>query len=328
LLASQGGLLYGHVVTGVSLHLEGRYRHQSVQAKSFTALQGHWLDRSPMTLNFEIANEYLKQHVAWKGTALVTLRPIAVSARQGVFADQVDALYYEACFEPGRNSDPLSCDVLDVSKLSGLWERRRPLLIDTLGERVAHWIDLSVSDVSSAAIDEYICHEIGHHLGHDIRTKWSGSYFRVNGQLAWPLVFMEELRADLLGLAAAADLLPADRAVAVFAYQLGHRFGLAAEAAITGSPCGALPYLLLSALRDIGLLVANCQTTQLELSAIVAGGLDSLRALGNHALAFIDRSQSADRLDEAIAAATYFGNRINDDELMNIYCIMTTAQVR
>jgi hypothetical protein len=300
--------------------LRGLYRVQSYRESTPSSLFGRWIDPLPGLTPAKL-NAALTEHPAWLGTALVRLRPAHVLHRTGAFRDHADALYYRAFFTPERGSMPLEVDVLDVTKLTAHWNARADSLRALFDEGQFDGLAHAVGDVRRTAVNEYLCHEAGHALGFDIHTKYGSGYFRVGARTAWPLVFVEEFRADMLALGFARSLLDPPDAVAVFAYHVCHRFGLARESAIRGSDgAGAVPYLLFALLRELGALGVRRRGGRHSLG-IDSLATDSVLAImgecerRTHAALCAVELGATDALDVAINAARYFRARSDDTRL-------------
>jgi hypothetical protein len=164
-------------------------------------------------------------------------------------------------------------NLIDLDKAVSRWNLVKSDLNRIWGEQ-SDLVAAAVGEPAAAIRNEYFFHEAGHLLGFDIEAKMSSGYFRIGGALRWPLVYCEEVRADLHALAMAADSLPATDAAAVFMYHVGTRFGM-------GDSFGLVPFLLFFALQEVGLMTADRKAgrfalTAADSSAIVAG----MRACG------------------------------------------------
>jgi hypothetical protein len=190
---------------------------------------------------------------------MVQLMAAAIDFRDGVFARWPDILYKADLFTPEPGSTDMAANIVDVRKARAGWLARRPLLEKMLGPANAGRIDQYLTDIEAVASDEYMVHEAGHALGRSTDEKQRAGYFKLGGKSVWPLIYMEELRADLLSFGFAADLLPPDRAAAVFLYNVFLRFGVHFEALARGAaaaPYGSIPFVLFRLLRGLGWLDA------------------------------------------------------------------------
>lgn len=279
----------------------GFYRVQSRRTPVPSELAGDWHSPSPGDLTSDAINQALRRHPLWRGSAQVALSVARVTRRSGAFCEP-DALYYRRFF---NGHPPMTSDVLDLPKLLDHWAEREPYVRTLLGPS---WISM-VGEPTTAAVNEYMCHEGGHALGWDVGTKYAAGYFRPRGRPAWPLIFTEEFRADLHSFGLALDLLPADRAAQLFAYHLQHRLGLAARSYHTGGPdAGAVPYLLFHLLADLGAIPPPPEPARL---------LSLMRACADHAAR--ELAEDSDLLDAALRAAAYYRRRILDEERLACY---------
>ena len=290
----------------------GRYRVQSRLEEGPALLEGRWANGAA-GLGADDVNAALRGAALWAGTAEVDLRAAEVSRRVGVFAEAADALYYRELFRPAGGSEPMRTDVLDVPKLREHWRRRRPDAARVLGAAALARLEELVGDVGRTGTNEYLCHEAGHALGHDVRSKYAAGYFRLGGKTAWPLVFVEEHRADLHALGFALDLLPRREALAVFAYHVVHRLGLAAFSTRTGGEgSGAVPYLLFGVLLDEGWLRADAGVPAESLAERAL--LDVMRHCADHAAEALTAPELAapGLEDVALRASAYYRERALD----------------
>jgi len=79
-------------------------------------------------------------------------------------------------------------------------------------------------------------------------------YFQPAGRAAWPLIYVEEFRADILSFGFAADRLEERQAASVFLYNVLLRFGvhLEGKAKDNSDPYGPIPVMLYLLLRRLG----------------------------------------------------------------------------
>jgi hypothetical protein len=303
-----------------AFHFEGEYRVQSLSSSHPSTLAGRWIAPGNCHLSKEQVNAYLVGLSQWRGKSKVTLRPACVEERTGAFASHADALYYRRLFTPYADSPRMENDVLDVSKLDSHWARRETFLRNLFSREHFEVFVKTIADVQRTAINEYMCHEAGHLLGLDVESKWEQGYFRPGERLAWPLIYVEEFRADLESLGAALHLLPRKEACAVFVYHLCHRFGLACESAQTDSEsAGAVPYLLFHLLRELRVLIVNQKANRKELclNDFTEDGIASvMRDCAEHASNWLTLPEvTADSfLDAALSAATYYRKRALDED--------------
>ena len=209
-------------------------------------------------LNAEKVTRFARAHPACLDPqAEITLEPAFVYTRAGAFASNDDALYYADHFEATAGADALSADLLDISKLQHLWGERRAVL-EALVHLDLHTTALLAGDITPIAIDEYMCHEAGHLLGISVQEKQRRGYFRLGGRFRWPLVYVEEFRADMNAWEFALTHLDAARAQSVISYTLLHRLGLAARNLWQGLPgAGFVPFLDFSIAWRAGLILVE-----------------------------------------------------------------------
>jgi hypothetical protein len=273
----------------------------------------------------EEINDWLRQSHWWSGRSAVNLRVAAVKSRTGVFARIGDSLYYRDFFSPATGSHSFATDVLDLTKLEDHWVRRRAAARRVFGTRIHEMLEYLAGDVAQAAANEYLCHEGGHATGWAIGSKYETKYFQVNGSTAWPLVFVEEFRADMMSMGLVLDLLPLASACSVFAYHLIHRFGLASLSNRTGlEGAGAVPYLLFYLLVELGFIRVDPRSATIRI-AVASLEPDkmaqTMRACAEHAAQDLTRPETLDlpSIDVAINAATYFRKRALDRNRAELY---------
>jgi hypothetical protein len=226
------------------------YRVQSRTASREGRLRGDWLVRGDGLLSTGAVNSALSRNSWWSGVP-VNLACAMVARRDGMFHDVPDNLYKIECFTPFDGSSPLPCHIVDVPKAIGQLRDRLPLFANSQGEVLSRCF----ADLRVALANEYYCHEAGHVLGRPVQVKSAVDYFKPAGQVAWPLVWVEEFRADLHSYSVAADLLEPRAAAAVFLYNLFARLAgdrVSFQRQTYGY--GPIPFLLLALLVDLGFL--------------------------------------------------------------------------
>ena len=227
----------------------------------------------------------------------------------------------------------MSANVVDVVKAAGNWHQRRPFLAALLGDVAFAQAERLIGDVQGVAADEYFVHEAGHCLGHDTARKYAQGYFRLAGKVAWPLIYVEEFRADILSFGFAADLLDEQRAASVFLYNVLLRFGVHLEGkAKDGSePYGAIPVLLYSLLQRLGWLEPTAgPDASLCVASLVPADLvtvmRSCAAAGCHDL--VEPELRADTgTDAALVAARYYRSVLDDRPAVEPFASMCEATV-
>jgi hypothetical protein len=310
---------------------EGAYRVQSRREYAHAVLEGDWYRAAGLIDNATI-NAALRAHPSWRGGAEVQLRPALVSRRDGKFQSEPDILYKRALFMPSASSQAMKADMVDVLKAKQKWRERSPyvraLLPDDVGTMLA-----SVRDIELTIANEYVVHEAGHFLAYDVLSKQRDGYFTAVGKTAWPLVYLEELRADLNAFGFAARLLPTENAVQIFFYNLMLRFGMHREAIARQqqAPYGLVPYLLFHVLHALGFVRVLERHGQYHLrlaSTAPADVLYMMHACAAHAQVALNACECGpDALDNAIRAANYIQRCLRDaarveafDKVMNLSC--------
>jgi len=101
-------------------------------------------------------------------------------------------------------------------KAAAQWQQRWPFVASLFVDDDAANLARIVDDVVKVIANEYCCHEAGHQLGRAVQTKSQESYFSPGGKVQWPLIWVEEFRADLHSYSIALELLPPQAAAALF----------------------------------------------------------------------------------------------------------------
>lgn len=294
--------------------LRGHYRVQGARRAGAGSLQGWWLRGEPDLLDDVQINAALAAHPAWQGAFFCTLRAARVSQRQGEFADRPDILYKRSHFVPAAESAPMPCNIVDVDKSLHLWHQRLPYVHAWFGAPALAQAQALLGDIRTTIANEYFLHEAGHALGYDVERKTVQNYFCPGGQAAAMLIALEELRADLHAFGLALTLLPAQRAAAIFVYNLMLRLGVHLQGMHqTGrAPYGLIPYLLFAALQRLGLQGAVSGRC-LSVPAI----LEAMHRCAVHALEAITGPQAhaADPIAAAMGDAHYVRALLLDSRL-------------
>lgn len=304
-----------------SFSFVGKYRVQSVQQMMQSALTGVWVEPKTLNcLNAQDVTRFARMHPACLDSNVeISLIPAFVSKRAGAFASSEDALYYLDNFEAAIGSDTLYADILDVPKLLKLWRDRR-IVLEALVHPDPQTTNLLESDITPVAIDEYMCHEAGHLLGVSIQQKLRNGYFRLGGRFRWPLVYIEEFRADINAWDLALTHLDTERARRVITYTLLHRLGLAARNLWQGQPgAGFVPFLDFSIAWRAGLIDVEPNASfplRFDTSA------DALNRLHREVLSVSRRLTLADRLqpelwDVAQRSMSWLDESLRDDQAVS-----------
>lgn len=304
---------------GGEFTLRGNYRTQSQMTSRSAAITGQWAVPGAEQLSDADLNIALARDPDWKGFSKVSLRPAFIRFREGVFERCHDILYKADQFAPDPGSNSMPSNIVDVLKAAAGWSARYGVLCDLLGADVAYEIRCLISDVEGIASDEYMVHEAGHAIGMSTDEKYNAGYFRLNGRILWPLIYMEELRADLLSFGFAADLLPPERAATIFLYNVFLRFGVhfAGLRRQPGqSPYGTISYVLFCLLRQLGWISAErgdgapMRVAGTEIGSIVA----LMKRCSTHAREEIVAGElgAGSALDVAINAANFQREAVKD----------------
>lgn len=295
-----------------SFSLAGYYRVQSRRSAHYSELRGTWLADHGL-LDSATVNAALAHHPAWRGRAHVNLRAARVSHRAGTFAAEPDILYKREFF----SSEAMDCDIVDVEKSKGEWTARRGALAAIFAPSDLATIDARIGDLERVIANEYYVHEAGHFLGIDVLDKYASGFFTARGRTLWPLIYAEELRADLGSFDVALRLLPTGDAERIFLYNLALRFGAHRKGVAQDGieVYGLVPYLLFCVLHEIGFVTV--EDGQLHLASLDPSGL---RAVMASAAAHAHEQLTAPELtgmtatDLAIYVATYVRRRLDDGE--------------
>ncbi|MGY3586650.1 hypothetical protein ACVIGB_004291 [Bradyrhizobium sp. USDA 4341] len=255
---------------GPEFEFVGNYRVQSRSRGEESRLIGRWGVPSDGELNNDLVNGSLRRHPLWLGKATVALAAAFVSERHGAFLNEPDVLYKRSHFVPRDTNCAMPFDMVDVGKAASRWVSRRRYLRALLGPSCQAEVEASIGDVRIVAADEYFVHEAGHLLGYDTARKYQDGYFRVAGQTAWPLIYVEEFRADIVSFEFAAELLSGTRAAALFLYNVFLRLGSHIESAdkFATEPYGPIPLMLFTMLMGLGWIEPGDRDAAIRLSSL------------------------------------------------------------
>jgi hypothetical protein len=261
------------------VRIVGRYRTQS-RAKAVRSILAGRIVFPHRALVASDVNGFLTASAGATQETPVNLSVIEVLERTGAFSDNDDALYYRHHFVADADAH-MPSDLLDLSKLRALFVRRIPMIAPRLSPVSRNVLSALSDGLERIAVNEYMCHEGGHALGYSIQLKMSQNFFQIEGRLCWPLIYMEEFRADLRSWAIATELLPAPEAAEVILYTFLHRLGLAAENLLEGRPgAGFIPFLHFHNLVGAGLvIIEDAPLPQISLSYAPAALIDAGRRL-------------------------------------------------
>jgi len=249
-------------------HFLGDYRVQSWRKSQPSSLSGRWVSTQPDQPTEATVNAQLMAHPHWGGDTRVALRAAIVTGRRGAFAEP-DILYKCSNFLPATSSPAMTTNIVDVRKATANWRRRLPLMRRLLGEDAFGAVDEIIGDIERIVVDEYMFHEAGHCLGYSTDQKYRDGYFRLGGATRWPLIYVEELRADLLAFGLAADALATERAAAMMLYNLLLRVAADVEAGPEAPrPYGFIPSILVSMLEDCGWLTIAPASPRIRMASL------------------------------------------------------------
>ena len=297
----------------------GTYRVQSKKVGTYSELEGMWYPQSPSLLDSGRVNNALRNSPLWKSTAFVQMTPAKVHKRIGQFASEPDILYKKQFFSPADGSPDMEVDIVDVEKSVHNWNNRRAFMVELCGEDTYEQVEEILCDLEGVIANEYYLHEAGHFLGYDVLAKYAEGYFTVGGRMAWPLVYVEEFRADLHAFGFALNLLPKNLSAQIFLYNLLLRFGVHAEGVQTKNieSYGLVPFLLFNLLRKIGFINVNRRGPHSKLDIV---SLDEdyitevMKSCDDHAGSELTDVEvtSTDKTDIAINAASYVRRCVSD----------------
>ncbi|MGD9560937.1 MAG: hypothetical protein AB7F88_00080 [Pyrinomonadaceae bacterium] len=239
---------------GLSFSYHGDYRVQSKKSYRFSTLEGVFLS-GPNLLNNDSVNKALRASNLYDGESSINLRGAEITVRTGMFDSEFDILYKRDFFIPGYSSASFAADLVDVAKSLRLWNDRLPFLNCIFDEETIHNAKSILDDLTNVITNEYFCHEAGHFLGCNILTKYRSGYFKVQQRTIWPLIYVEEFRADIQGTEVVKNLLPIAEFSQLILYNLFLRFGVAAYGVrVRREAYGNIPFLLFRLLHKIDFL--------------------------------------------------------------------------
>lgn len=299
-------------------HYIGQYRVQSRKQGERSEIKGTWRNEND-GLSSQKLNDHLKQHPLWKGRSTVEMRSADVSFRSGLFASDPDILVKKQFFSPEEGTAPMEFDFVDVNKSFQFWQQRKPFVQSLFGEQADELFAL-IPAVRSTIVNEYYCHEAGHCLGFDVRSKYEEGYFRLKGKSLWPLIFVEEFRADLHSFGIAAQTLPAPAAASIFVYNFLLRWGVEAQSlANSQTAYGSVPYLLFCFLYNekfIEVVENGLRLTSTDQQVIVS----MMQRAADHAFQQLTLFEmEGDKTQGAIMAANYFRQRVTNQQVLQLY---------
>lgn len=310
------------------ISLQGQYRVQSRRDYAAAALEGRWFTSAKL-LDNTMVNEALRAHPFWNGKAHVTLRPALLSQRCGKFASEPDILYKQDLFIPAPDSPKMNSNIVDVLKSLRSWNQRKRFIKTLLDAQDYRRSVERLSDLRVTIANEYMVHEAGHLVAYDVLTKQIDGYFAPGGKTAWPLIYLEELRADLNAFGFAARLLPPDQAVQIFLYNLLLRFGTHRQGILTQqcAPYGLVPYLLFCLMRERGFIrvEAAAERHSFRLSSLDTRSLIGLmHDCAEHADEQLNVPEMVEQtsIERAFAPARYIRSRLERTEEVRQFALV------
>ncbi len=301
--------------------LQGQYRVQSRRDYAPSALEGEWFTSGAL-LGCAQVNQALHAHPHWNGRVRVALRPALVARRCGKFASEPDILYKQDLFIPAPGSPAMTDNIVDVMKSWWNWNQRRCFIQTLLSAEDYRRALALLSGLKIIIANEYMVHEAGHFIGYDVCAKQADGYFVPGGRTAWPLVYLEEFRADLNAFGFAARLLPPEQAAKIFLYNLLLRFGVHRQGILSRqcAPYGLIPYFLFCLLGELGFIGVEAVAGQHRLRL---GSLDTkvLVGLMRDCAAHADEHLNAPEMEglgpveRAFGAAEYIQHRLRQADM-------------
>lgn len=273
----------------------------------------------------DVINSALRAHASWQGREQVRLAPALVYQRHGTFSSEPDILYKKDLFISKRGTPAMDMNIVDILKSRNNWISRIGCIKEIFPESSLLVLQ-KLSGLEPIIANEYMLHEAGHFLAYDVCAKQREGYFSVMGKTAWPLVYLEELRADLNSFGFAVQLLEPEKATQIFLYNMMLRFGVHRQGIVQEqqAPYGLVPYLLFHLLQDFGFL-SICQQHGRSSFKFVSLETDQLiaimRACARHAEQELNGPEltKTTSLERAIVAAKYVRNRLDDTAMAKLY---------
>lgn len=300
--------------------LAGYYRVQSRRTARYSELRGEWLANGTL-LDSVAVNAALAQHPAWRGRAYVNLRAAKVNHRVGAFALEPDILYKREFF----SGEEMDCDIVDVEKSKREWITRRSALAAIFAPSDLATINARLGNLDWVIVNEYYVHEAGHFLGLDVLEKYASGFFTAQGHTLWPLIYAEELRADLGSFDFALRLLPAADADRIFLYNIALRFGAHRQGVEQHGTdvYGLVPYLLFCVLHELGFVAV--EQGRLRFASLEPSYLRMVMATAAaHAYEQLTAPEMTgmSATDLAIHVATYVRQRLDDGECRGMFAVL------
>jgi hypothetical protein len=308
----------------VDFDFNGIYRVQSRKSGRRGRIAGNWFTFKDRIVSSDALNQALSRNAYWSGVP-VSVRAANLTRREGAFYQAPDNLYKIECYQPVDGGERFPCHIVDVLKAAGQWQQRRALVSSLLIEHQSSDLVSLVEDLQSVIANEYCCHEAGHVLGRSVQTKTQQSYFSPGGRVSWPLIWVEEFRADLHSYSVALELMASQDAAALFVYNCFARFGGDALSVRNKSyGYGPIPFLLFVLLLDLGFLAIAKSKSGLKVevaSVSIPEILKTMKGCHLHALREFTEAELAtdDPLEWGINAARYYREKVLKNPLREDY---------
>ncbi|HDR7799708.1 TPA: hypothetical protein QCY03_003510 [Bacillus tropicus] len=319
---------------GEAFNIHGQYRVQSKRSSNSSRLIGCWALLPSDDPDSTMVNAILQSDPQWHGNAIVKIQPALIHKREGEFANEPDILYKRNHFVPYKRSDTMKSDIVDVRKAAERWNGRRPFAYKLFGKDVMTKVEELIGDIERVAALEYYMHEAGHCLGYGTANKYHDGYFQINKKTIWPLVYVEEFRADLLSFGFAASHLPPKTATAIFLYNIMLRFCSHFEGIMQCKqhPYGSIPVLLYSILRRTGFFLPiskSQKSSDFNIASLnIKDVIQHMLALNDLARSKLVESNSLKATDAALNAAKFYRTMLNHEIVHEFEIIISAASIR
>jgi hypothetical protein len=302
---------------------DGTFRVQSRRLGQRGRIAGNW-NASESRLSSDALNKALSNNPLWSGDP-INLRAATVTRREGVFRQVPDNLYKIECYEPLNGGAPFPSHIVDVQKAVEQWHQRLTLVSCLFVGNQAVALTALVGDLEATVTNEYCCHEAGHVIGRSVQNKAERFYFAPKGKVLWPLVWVEEFRADLHSYSLGLDVMAPEDAVSLFIYNCFARWaGDALSLNDQSHGYGTIPFLLFALLLEVGFLEIITRKSGTKLAVMTTAISEIARVMTechNHALREITQHEltTDDCLLWGINAAHYYRQRVLENPLHESY---------
>lgn len=314
----------------VDFDFDGTFRVQSRRSGRQGRIAGNWFASRDRIVSSDAINQALVSNAHWSRVS-VNVRAAILTRREGAFKEAPDNLYKIECYQPLAGDESFPCHIIDVLKAAEQWQQRRSLVSSIIEHQSSDLASLVV-DLQSVIANEYCCHEAGHVLGRSVQTKTKESYFSPGGKVSWPLIWVEEFRADLHSYSVALELMAPQDAAALFVYNCFARWcGDALSLRNKSYGYGPIPFLLFVLLLDLGFLAITKHKSGLKVEVVkmsISEILFTMKSCHLHALRELTEAEIAsdDPLEWGINAARYYGERVLKNPLRDDYLKLLTGK--